>query len=235
MYKILLIDLDNTLLDFDKAEEKALFKTLNEFGKGYLDLNKFHIYKDEFKKINGYYWKEYEKGKIKKEELLVKRFEEFFGKYIKNTDGTIINNYYLNALSLTNDTCPNAIISLAKLKQYVKIYPVTNGVYKTQIQRLKNSGLLSFFDDLFISEKIGFQKPKTEFFDYVFENIKNTYSLPYTKKDVLLVGDSLSADITGGINYGIDTCWYNPNNNKSSLNYTYEIKDLLELIEIIKN
>ena len=223
MYKALLVDLDNTLLDFNKAEERALTTTLLRYG-----LNDTKEIKEEFKKINSKYWMLFEKGEISKEDLLVQRFKDFFEKYIPNPKAKEINSFYLNQLAESGDLVVHALETLETIKDKVKIYPVTNGVYNTQVRRLEKSGLNKFFEKIFVSEKIGYQKPKKEFFDYVFNNIE------YNKDEVLLLGDSLTADIIGGINYGIDTCWYNPNHLRSNLKITYVIDDLLDLIKLIK-
>lgn len=222
MYKALLVDLDNTLLDFNKAEDRALTNTLLQYG-----LKDTKEIKEEFKTINVKYWNLFEKGEITKEELLVRRFKDFFEKYIQNPNAKEINSYYLNQLAESGDLVEHAYEMLDEIKNTVKIYPVTNGVYNTQVKRLERSGLNKFFEKVFVSEKIGYQKPKKEFFDYVFKNI------PYKKEEVLLLGDSLTADIIGGIDYGIDTCWFNPNHLKSTLKYTFAIDDLLDVIELI--
>lgn len=223
MYKALLVDLDNTLLDFDKSEIWALketFKLVN-----ILDTEE-NI--NDFKKINNMYWEMFERGEIKKEELLQKRFTDFFVKHNVNISGKEVNEYYLNKLSTTSFLIENALEVLNELKGKVKIYAITNGVYNTQMKRLEKSNILKYFDKLFISEKIGYQKPRKEFFDYVFNNIEET------KENCLVVGDSLSADIIGGINYGIDTCYFDRNNTNTDLLITYKINSLLELINIIK-
>lgn len=231
MYKILLVDLDNTLLDFDKAEDKALTKTLLKYG-----LNNTCKLKEEFKTINKYYWNQFEKGLISKEKLLEKRFIDFFGKYNCSINEAKVNKYYLNELANSGDLMEHAQEMLERIKGKVKIYPVTNGVYNTQKKRLALSGLNMYFEDVFISEKIGYQKPRKEFFDYVFEHINNP-----KKADVILLGDSLSADIIGGIEYNIDTCLYAPKKetletklyNEMHNKITYVINDLLEFEKII--
>lgn len=227
-YEILLFDIDNTLLNFDIAEESSLVTTLLKYG---LTPNNTLI--KEFKVINNYYWMEYEKGTISKEELLRRRFKDFFSKnLVNNINEDEVNKFYLNELSNCSVLMPNAleILKLIKEKTNIKIYVVTNGVYKTQMGRLNKSPILEYIDDIFISEILGVQKPKKEFFDIVFSKINN--EIGHSK--VLLIGDSLTADIIGGINYGLDTCWYNPHNLPSELKITYRIKDLMEIWNIIK-
>lgn len=230
MYNIILIDIDNTLLDFDKAEDRAIKVSLNKFG-----INPTPYVVSRFKEININLWKEFELGKISKDRLLEKRFEDLFTllkneDYLKNNISRSINIHYLNELSMSSDLMPNAYEVLKELSNYTKIYPVTNGVYNTQMNRINNSLIKDYFSKIFISEKIGIQKPEKGFFDFVFQdlNIKN-------KDSVLLVGDSLTADIIGGINYGIDTCWYNPQDLPNvNCQPKYIIKDLKELLKIIE-
>lgn len=235
-YKIYLFDLDNTLLDFEAAAEKSIRITLSHFG-----VNPTDDVVNEYKGINSYYWMEFEKGRIKKEELLVRRFKDFFSKYLDEdhnsrlySDESEVNDFYLNQLSMCNDMMPNALELVSKLKDKdVKIYVVTNGVCKTQERRLRTCPLSKYFDDVFISELIGYQKPKKEYFDYVFKAIKKDLNVDeIDKREVLIVGDSIGADILGGQNYGLDTCWYNPKNQKSDVNPTYNILDLLDILEL---
>lgn len=224
MYKILLIDLDNTLLDFDLAQRKALITTLEKYG---IEPSENNI--ELFRKINTYYWEEYEKERITKEKLLVKRFEDFFNIFNIKEDSSIANKSFLLELSYGSDKIEHADEVLETLSKKVKIYAVTNGVYNTQKRRVEESGLKKYFSDIFVSEKIGYQKPKKEFFDYVFKELNYP-----EKESIIVVGDSLSADIKGGMEYGLDTCWYNPKGKTTSLEPTYVITNLLELLKIFK-
>lgn len=232
MYKILLIDLDNTLLDFDLAQRKALVKTLEKYG---VEPSNENV--ELFRKINTFYWEEYEKGNITKPELLVRRFDEFFSIFKLKRDCEEANTSFLLELSYGSDIIENADVVLEKLFSKVDIYAVTNGVYNTQKRRVEESGLRKYFSDIFVSEKIGYQKPRKEFFDFVFESLSNKYdinNINNLKEKTIVVGDSLSADIIGGIEYGIDTCWYNPKGKTTDLKPTYIIDNILSLLDIIK-
>lgn len=232
MYKILLIDLDNTLLDFDLAQRKALVKTLEKYG---VEPSNENV--ELFRKINTFYWEEYEKGNITKPELLVRRFDEFFSIFKLKRDCEEANTSFLLELSYGSDIIENADVVLEKLFSKVDIYAVTNGVYNTQKRRVEESGLRKYFSDIFVSEKIGYQKPRKEFFDFVFESLSNKYDIDNInnlKEKTIVVGDSLSADIIGGIEYGIDTCWYNPKGKTTDLKPTYIIDNILSLLDIIK-
>lgn len=227
MYEFILMDIDNTILDFSAAETRAIKSTFSRFNVKYND----DLIK-QFKSINSKLWQEYELGNISKERLMEKRFTDLFMKipnYVPTSSSKEINIFYLNELTLGSELMPNAIETLQKLSRTSKIYPVTNGVYNTQMKRINGANIKQYFQDIFISERIGIQKPEAGFFDFVFQRLGNP-----SKNKVLLVGDSLSADIIGGIRYGLDTCWYNPKKEEGTLHPTFEITDLLQLL-IINN
>ena len=230
MYDILLVDIDNTIFNFDIAEDKAIHVALK-----HNDIEPTDEVVNKFKTINKALWKKFELGEITKERLLAQRFEELFAflgkmEHLKNNISSEVNAYYLNQLSNSSDLMPDAYEVLEELSKTHKIYPVTNAVYKTQTKRINNSTVKQFFNGVYISEVIGVQKPYQGFFDFVFNDLKIT-----DKSKVLMVGDSLIADIVGGINYGIDTCWYNHKNADSQgVKPTYEIKSLKELLNICK-
>ena len=224
MYKYLLFDLDNTLLDFSKAETRALSSTFNKFGISYLNENV-----SLFKKINKKYWELFEVGKISKEELLVSRFRDFFKEIkIEGINPSEFNSYYLNELTMGTEEIDNSYLLLSELIGF-DISIVTNGVTKTQLKRIHRSRLSKFINHIYISEVIGYQKPKKEFFDYVIKDLKVN-----NLKEVLLIGDSLTSDIVGGISYGIDTVWFNPNSISTNLAPTYIISNIMELKEILR-
>ena len=108
---------------------------------------------------------------------------------------------------------------------------VTNGIADVQRPRFDNSEIKRYFEDIIISDEIGTAKPATDFFDIAFKAMGEP-----DKKDVMIIGDSLTSDMAGGIKYGIYTCWYNPNNTQSTtnINITYEISELNELLKIVK-
>ena len=223
MYKYLLFDLDNTLLDFTKAEARALKSTFDKFNIPYNDTNV-----SLFRKFNLKYWSLFEEGKISKERLLVKRFEDFFASInIDKVNPDEFNVYYLDQLTNGSEEIDDAYFLLDNLNNY-DISIITNGVSLTQRKRISKSRLNKYFNHLYISDEIGYQKPKVEFFDYVVKdlNIKD-------KKEVLLIGDSLTSDISGGIQYGIDTVWFNPKKLDSLVKPTYIINNLKELLNIL--
>lgn len=220
-YKILLFDADGTLFDFQAAEQLALHHT---FEKYHIELT------DQIKKryldINAQLWQDFEHGLIDKETLVYTRFVKLFHEFHIQEDGVAFEDVYQLELGKGHQLLPDAFHIIQTLSQKYDLYIVTNGVAQTQHSRLKASGLDYFFKNVFISEEIGYQKPKKEFFDYCFAHINN-----FQKDKTLMIGDSLSSDMQGGILAGIETCWFNPCHQINDKNFpiTYEIKDLKEL------
>ena len=225
-YRLLLFDADDTILDFKKSEDTALEKLFNKYSIPFTDENI-----KTYKNINTRLWKDFEKGKIEKDDITNTRFKEFFDTLKLKGYSDSIKDEYQNLLGEGFFVIDGAEDILKKLSKSCILYCVTNGIYTTQISRFKGSGLDKYFKEIFVSEKVGHQKPKKEFFDYVEKNIDR-----FEKKHSLIIGDSLSSDIKGGNNAGIDTCFYNPKKlkNNTDIKPTYEIKDLKELLEIVE-
>lgn len=224
MYNTILIDLDNTILDFDADENKGFIKTIEHLGMEYRD-----TYLREYKKINGQLWNALEKGEITKDIVLNTRFTKFFKLYDLDVDGEEIENIYRSYLNNSSNKVPHAEHTLRKLKEMnKKIYSASNGVYTTQISRLTNAGLLDLFDGHFISEKLGYEKPAPEFFKYVLDSLS-----PIDTSKIIMVGDNPLADIEGGHRAGLATCLYRNNSYKTSDLATYIIDDISKLLDIV--
>lgn len=224
-YKVLLIDLDDTLLDFQKSEEYAIRKTMET-----LKINPTDELVSVYKQINQKYWKMFERKEISRDDLLKARFKEFCELLnLQNKDYAIINDTYFNNLSTMPFEIEGAYDFLEKLSQYYDIYVITNGVKKVQEKRLSLVNIGKFFKKIYISEEIGYHKPQLEYFNYVLNDLHIT-----NKNEVLIIGDSLSSDIQGGINSDIDTMWYNPKNKKTDVKYTYMINNYDDFFRIIK-
>lgn len=225
-YNIILFDADDTLLDFKKSEKKALE---NAFIKNNICLTEKII--SEYKKINSGLWSEFNKGNIEKEYIVDNRFRMLFEKLDINEDADKIKKDYQYELGYGFFVIDGAIEICKKLSETCDLYCVTNGLAQNQFRRIKGAKLEEYFKDIFVSEEVGFAKPKKEYFDYVLKKISNCH-----KESILIVGDSLESDIQGGVNAGIDTCWYNPNGyvNNSKVTPKYEIKNLDEILEIIR-
>lgn len=226
-YKYLLWDIDGTILDFESAE-KAAIKTLFE---------KFNLGKcsdemiERYSKINRKYWQMLERGEMSKEKILVERFVEFFSK--EGMDAGIsdsFNREYQLALGDTIVFCDDAMDIIKEQKKKFEIVLVTNGTAVAQKKKLEKSGLQDIVSHIFISEIVGYEKPDINFFKKVISEVGiNDLS------EALIIGDSLTSDIQGGYNAGIDTCWYNPKGikNESSLSPTYIIQNLHDLDSIV--
>jgi len=226
-YEILLFDADNTVLDFDKSEEQALQVAFSNNGLPF-DEKVLQIYR----KNNIAQWQRYERGEIDRDEVLVNRFTDTFAQLDVHTDVAPIADLYERQLHLGYFTVPHAEEVLVALsKQGCRLYIVSNGVLSIQNSRMAGSGLEKYFIKRFISEEIGYPKPYVEFFKRSFAQIED-----FDASKTLIIGDSLSGDIQGGINAEIDSCWFNPNKiiNTTGITPTYEISDLREIFDIVK-
>lgn len=223
-YKYLFLDIDDTILDFKACERNAITKTIERYG-----LKATNELIESYSEINQSLWKAFERKEITKPELLSKRFDMFFRNLGVEIDPDNVNYNYLTYLSEEVFLINNAVELLEKIKDNLKIYVLTNAVERVQKRRLEKSGLNKYFDDVFISEVIGYQKPDVRFYDIVY----NIIGKP-NKNEIIVLGDSLTSDIQGGINFGVDTCYFNPNNKKGNIKATYEIDNLLAFLDIIK-
>ncbi len=223
-YTTLFLDLDNTLLDFNKAEYYAAKKL---FEKHYLPCDDAAI--KTYSSINSVFWKRFENGEIKKDDIYENRFKAFCEHYGKLADTAQMSKDYFINLSEGYYTVDGTfdVLDYIKAKGY-HLYATTNGMSLTQFKRIEKSGLKAYFDKVFVSEDAGHQKPEKEYFEYVLKNIPQK-----DKSKILIVGDSQSSDILGGINIGIDTCWYNPEKEIPKYQPNYDISDLLQLKEIL--
>lgn len=227
-YHTLLFDLDDTLLDFGRAEQTALRKVLSHFG-----IEATPELFQRYSKINRVHWEMLERNELSKNEVLSYRHERFFKSLGKEVDGATIDQLYRNAVAEHgHHLFDGALEIVEELSWTYRLFIITNGVKETQQKRLHCSGLGPYFSEVFISEDVGYQKPMKAFFDHVGARIED-----FDSSRALIIGDSLTSDIKGGHNSNIDTCWYNPlgRSNPFSFSPHYEIKQLNEIHQILTN
>ena len=225
-YKFLLFDLDHTLLDFDSAEDIALTQLLKE--EGVVDIR---AYKDYYVPMNKTLWKDLEQKKITKQELVNTRFSKLFAHFGIEKDGQYLAERYQLFLSKQGQIFPGVENLLKTLiNDGYELYAATNGITFIQTGRLEQSGIATFFKEIFISEQLHTQKPDPEFYEKIGARIPN-----FDKNQTLMIGDSLSADIQGGNNAGIDTIWYNPYHleNNTQAQPTYEVHSYEDLLDYL--
>ena len=225
--RLIATDIDGTLLNFKKAEYASIKKCFEVFGLGECTDEMIARYSA----INDGYWKRLERGEITKAQVLRGRFEEFFAsEKIDFSDVDGFNREY--QFRLGDNVCFNddGYEVVKNLKGKVLQYAVTNGTATAQERKLAKSGLGELFDGVFISEKLGAEKPDIAFFNAVWNDIGS-----YKKDEVIIIGDSLTSDMQGGSNAGILCCWYDPDDKPmpENIRIDYKIKTLDEIFSIL--
>jgi len=205
-YNWLLFDADGTLFAYDGAEDQALQNVFAHYKLPFSDITA-----ETYKRINQAIWKRLEEQTVTLLQLRWQRFADLFSKLGISQDAVEFSKTYLHYLGQAADLIPGTLEVLEQLQGKFNL-----------VDR--------FFPHVFTSEALGVFKPARGFFDAVFEEIGQP-----SKESVLVIGDSLSSDIAGGVGYGLDTCWYNPNGveNNQGIRATYEIKDLAQLLTVV--
>lgn len=222
-YTWLLFDLDGTLFDYDSAATKALLKTYADFN-SVIPSDLLTVYK----KINGKMFQDLEAGLTTLDQLKVDRFKKLLSYYKLLSSPEEFSQQYLENLVRYNQLIPGAHQAVQKLSNQFKMMIITNGIASVQRPRLAQSSIAPFFSDLVISDEVNCAKPFKEIFEICFEKMNNP-----GKEQVLIIGDSLTSDIQGGINFGIDSCWYNPEGLASEpITPTYTIQHLSDLMNL---
>ena len=221
MIRNVLFDLDDTLFDFHKAEKIALTKTLVHFG---IDPTEETL--ALYSTINAAHWKRLELGEISREEVKVGRYRELFKTIGVECDPVKATAYYESMLAIGHYFMPGAPELLDELYGKYRLYIVSNGTAKVQEGRIGSSGIAKYMAGIFISQVLGANKPDKQFFDICFAEIPD-----FSLSETVIIGDSLSSDIKGGINAGITTVWFNPKGieNDSGIKPDYTIKELSEV------
>lgn len=227
IYTCVLLDIDNTLLDFDAAERQALTDMLAEYELPH-DENACAFYH----KVNRELWDSLAKGQLNKQKLFQIRFSRFMQamQLPDNGKSKAMNDRYEELLATHADLLPGALTALEELGEVATLAIVSNGALAVQESRIAASGIGRYMDGIYISEKVGAAKPSAKLFEHAFRDLGIT-----NKSRVLMVGDDLLADIKGGQNAGVDTCWFNPKNeeNKSGITPKYTVGSYEELYRIV--
>lgn len=226
MFEFLFLDLDDTILDFQKAEHIALSKTLREFG---LEPTE-HVLK-RYNLINKAHWEALERKELTREQVLVGRFQVLFEEMGITAEPVRIARAYEHNLSIGHYFLPGAEEAVERLSKKYKLYLASNGTAKVQAGRLKSANISRFFEEVFVSQEIGANKPSLEYFEKCFARIPD-----FDKAKAIIVGDSLTSDILGGQNAGIATCWVNPHHKegRADIRVDFEIESLSQLEELLE-
>jgi len=225
-YELILFDADETLFDFKKAEKQALERTMLSLGLEYQECIHLPIYKT----VNSKLWKELENGIITQEVLKTERFKRFSAAIKVEFNELEFSKIYMEFLGQGSFLFDDAIQLIKAVHPHYKLMIITNGLTKVQDNRIRKSKIAKYFDEIIVSEDIGVSKPNPKIFEHSVDKLQDI-----DRSKILMVGDSLSSDIQGGINFGIDTCWYNPNSDENTgvIKPTFEIKSLMDLSKLL--
>ena len=226
MMEFLFLDLDDTILDFHKAERIALSKTLRDFGLEPTDevLTRYHI-------INRQHWEALERGEMTRDQVLEGRFQMLFSEMGKSVEPATVARGYEQNLGIGHYFLPGAQEAVERLHEKYRLFLASNGTASVQHSRLTSAGLYPYFEKVFVSQEIGFNKPSREYFDACFAQIPG-----FDPEKAIMVGDSLTSDILGGIRAGIKTCWVNPGHlpPRADIPADYEIENLSQLESLLE-
>ena len=226
MFEYLFLDLDDTILDFQKAEHIALSKTLKNFG-----LEPTETVLKRYNLINKAHWDALERKELTREQVLVGRFQTLFEEMGITVEPVSVARAYEDNLSIGHYFLPGAEEAVERLSKKYKLYLASNGTAKVQAGRLKSANISRFFEEVFVSQELGANKPSPEYFEKCFARIPG-----FDKTKAIIVGDSLTSDILGGQNAGIATCWVNPHHKqgREDIRVDYEIEALSQLEALLE-
>ena len=225
MIEYVFLDLDDTILDFHKAERIGLENTLRHYG-AEPTAETMALYKE----INRAHWRALEKGEMNRKQVNEGRFATLFQELGREVNGAECAAYYLSQLALTYDYLPGAEEAIQSLSQKYRLFIASNGMSLVSLPRLAASGLYDYIEKAFISEILGENKPSKAYFDLCFAQIPG-----FDPERAIMVGDSLTSDIQGGINAGLRTCWVNPNGlDCRDIRPDYEIRSISQLEALLE-
>lgn len=226
MFEFLFLDLDDTILDFHKAEHIAIRKTLTEFGMDPTDQ-----VCDLYSRINLAHWEALERKEITRQRLMWSRFQELFDQLGVTGDPKLCGRRYMENLGQGHYFIPGAAEAVERLSKKYKLYLASNGTTQVQKSRLESAGIGKFFQEIFISQQIGVDKPDKLYFQRCFARIPD-----FDPAKTMIVGDSLTSDIQGGKNAGITTCWINPTHKSAPphINPDYQLESITQLESLLE-
>jgi len=226
MIEYLFLDLDDTILDFHQAERVAIAKTLRDFGVEPTEqvLNRYHC-------INKWHWEQLELGKLTRPQVLTGRFRMLFAELGVQADPEAVTARYSENLSIGHWFLPGAEEAVETLSKKYRLFLASNGTASVQKGRMTSANLYRFFEQVFVSQEIGYNKPARAYFDICFSRIDG-----FDPERAMIVGDSLTSDMRGGNNAGIRTCWVNPRHEARvpDIHVDYEITALAQLPELLE-
>ena len=227
MYEFLFLDLDDTILDFHRTERIAIRKTLSAFG---IDPT------DEtcalYTKINLAHWEALERKEITRERLMPSRFEALFRELKIDANARACSDLYMENLGQGHYFIPGALEAVASLHKKYKLYLASNGTTDVQVKRIKSAGIAKYFQNIFISQVVGVDKPDIMYFERCFAQIPG-----FDPAKTMIVGDSLTSDMRGGKNAGISTCWINPTHKTPPADIVpdYQLESLVQLEALLES
>lgn len=226
MIKFVFLDIDDTLLDFHMAESLAIADTFREIG---IEPSQKII--ERYSKINRAHWERLERGELTREQVLLGRFNSLFAELGVIASAEQAQAIYEERLSEKHPFMENGQWLLDELYGKYKLYAASNGTARVQDRRIRESGIEKYFDNIFISQRIGCNKPDAMFFERCFAQIEG-----FKKDEAIMIGDSPTSDILGGINAGIKTCFFHcrPRDNPDNIKADFEIKSLKELPDLLE-
>lgn len=226
MIEFLFLDLDDTILDFHKAERIALAKTLRSFGLEPTEhvLNRYHL-------INIQHWQALERRELTREQVLVGRYEQLFRELNMDVDANAAQQAYEHNLGIGHYFLPGAEEAVKRLHEKYRLFLASNGTASVQHSRLTSAGLYPWFEKVFISQDMGHNKPAPEYFEACFAEISG-----FDPEKAMMVGDSLTSDILGGIRAGMKTCWIAPKDAQPRADITpdYRLESITQLEALLE-